>query len=118
MAPIDLTPALVDALVDERVQRQLEALVRKAVAEALSSTVGNAAPKFERPEDFARRYKICQRTVRTWLKLGLPHVKQGRAVRIDTARADAWLADDVHGREIEARAREDAEKARATRRAG
>ncbi len=118
MAPIDFTPALVDALADERVRQHLEALVRKAVADALSSTMGNAPPKFERPDDFAARYKVCARTVRNWLKLGLPHVKQGRAVRIDTERADTWLADNVHEREIEQRAREDAAKSRRVRRAG
>ncbi len=118
MATFDLAPAVIDALRDPRVGAELQAMIRKAVADAVTYATSSGAPKFERPEDFARRYKISARTVRNWLRLGLPHVKQGRAVRIDTDRADAWLADDVHGREIEARAREDAVKARAIRRAG
>lgn len=118
MATIDFTAALIEALRDPRVISELDAVVRRAVAGALASTTSRGASKFERPEDFARRYAISSRTVRNWLKRGLPHVKQGRAVRIDSERADAWLGDNVHERAIEHRAREDAAKARAPRRAG
>lgn len=52
--------------------------------------------KAERPytdvAGYATRLGMSQRTVRTWLTKGLPHIYCGRSVRIPVQAADAWLA--------------------------
>jgi hypothetical protein len=52
--------------------------------------------KAERPytdvAGYAARLDMSQRTVRTWLTQGLPHIYCGRSVRIPVQAADAWLA--------------------------
>lgn len=47
--------------------------------------------EYSTPNDFALRLKVSPRTVKRWLKQGLPSVCVGRSRRILTDQADAWL---------------------------
>ncbi len=42
-------------------------------------------------KDFSQDRGVCQRTVDTWLKEGLPYVKINGTVLIPTELADEWM---------------------------
>lgn len=39
---------------------------------------------------YAEYRGVCPATVRKWIKLGLPHQRIGRVIRVRVAEADAW----------------------------
>jgi len=68
-------------------------------AAAGTSTGAQAAPasqpqrQWMRISEFARAHGYAQRTVASWVKLGMPHVGTGRHCRIQVAAAEQWLRD-------------------------
>jgi excisionase family DNA binding protein len=80
--PEDLAPALVVALQHPQVLAALRAAVG-----------ANATPAVEYATvtQYAQRQSVCSRTVQKWIRQGLPSHKAGRLLRVNVARADAWL---------------------------
>jgi hypothetical protein len=69
---------------------ELAALVRQAVAEALTpATV--SAPLYLKVSDFAMRLAVSERHAWDLVKQGLPTIGQGRGRRVDVVEADRWL---------------------------
>ncbi len=58
----------------------------------------SASAKYMRIMEFGDHRRVKRATVRTWLRLGLPHVGGGRSTRILVQAADAWL--DAGGPEV------------------
>lgn len=48
-------------------------------------------PRFLPLTHYAKSRGYSASTVRSWVSMGLPVVRAGRGVRVDTAQADEWL---------------------------
>ncbi len=42
-------------------------------------------------EDIASIYKVSTKTVRNWIKRGMPHLRTGNVIRFDTAEVENWI---------------------------
>lgn len=42
-------------------------------------------------EEYAARAQVSVATLNKWIKMGIPHIKLERIVRVDRAAADKWL---------------------------
>jgi excisionase family DNA binding protein len=68
---------------------------RALIDEALQ-TSGKERPQPSAPElltlaEYAQHRRASISTVRKWVRMGLPHSRVGRLVRIDPALSDEWL---------------------------
>ena len=41
--------------------------------------------------DIAKRYKVSTKTIRNWIKRGMPHLRTGNVIRFDTAEVENWI---------------------------
>lgn len=39
----------------------------------------------------AIKYEVTTKTIRNWVKQGLPHIKVGRVLRFDMGEVDNWV---------------------------
>jgi hypothetical protein len=43
---------------------------------------------------FAQHRQVCASTIRKWIRLGMPHSRSGRVVRVRLRAADEWVDGD------------------------
>jgi excisionase family DNA binding protein len=41
--------------------------------------------------DIANRYKVSVKTIRNWIKKGMPHLRTGNVIRFDVAEVENWI---------------------------
>jgi excisionase family DNA binding protein len=41
--------------------------------------------------DIAKRYKVSVKTIRNWIKKGMPHLRTGNVIRFDTVEVENWI---------------------------
>jgi excisionase family DNA binding protein len=70
----------------------IQAEVQEALVHLASTDVETAKPlpQYMTIDEYAEHRRVHERTVRRWIKLGLPSDKRGRVVRIPVSAADAW----------------------------
>ena|GEM_PF-4829966 len=68
-------------------------------------------PKYMRVRDFARSRGYSESTIRSWVRVGMPHVPSGRGSRILVAGADEWISAGGARLAIERRAVAETRKA-------
>lgn len=98
--PAELAPALVEALRHPDVGAALRA--------ALAVNEPSQVAPFASVEQYAQRHGVSTRTVRNWLRDGLPCERRRRVVRIPVDVADEWLREHGDDKYIIERARRDA----------
>lgn len=52
---------------------------------------GNLMSQYANIEDIASIYKVSTKTVRNWIKRGMPHLRTGNVIRFDTAEVENWI---------------------------
>jgi hypothetical protein len=53
--------------------------------------MGEVAQPYATVEQFAERWLFSTKSVRRWIKLGMPHFDVGTDVRIPVVDADSWV---------------------------
>ncbi len=82
----------------------LDALFAALRAPVPSAPIAPKEPEFMTVAEFAQRLDVCERTVRNFIKAGMPHVRPSlRIVRIRVEAAERWLVEQT-GRGSAARA--------------
>ena len=70
---------------------QARALIDEALQHSGKEPSEPAAPELLTLAEYAHHRRASISTVRKWVRMGLPHSRVGRLVRIDPAQADEWL---------------------------
>ena len=52
---------------------------------------GNFMEQYLNIIDIAKRYKVSTKTIRNWIKRGMPHLRTGNVIRFDTAEVENWI---------------------------
>lgn len=79
-------------MVDRAQLLALKALIEKQLAALPEPTPVQETPAFLSPAEFANRLGIAESTVRRLMAEGLPYLRpRPKLVRIDVAKAEAWL---------------------------
>jgi hypothetical protein len=71
-------------------QKGLFAMLEGMVNRLMAQDPTDPAP-FATIKQFAHRHQVSTRTIRNWIKLGMPSYKNGRIVRIVVEFADRWV---------------------------
>jgi excisionase family DNA binding protein len=45
--------------------------------------------------DIAKRYKVSTKTIRNWIKRGMPHLRIGNVIRFDISEVEQWIKEKV-----------------------
>jgi excisionase family DNA binding protein len=57
---------------------------------------GNIMSQYANIEDIANIYKVSTRTVRNWIKRGMPHLRIGNVIRFDIPEVEHWIKEKVN----------------------
>jgi len=58
----------------------------------------NLDPRFQMIEQFALDVKCCTKTVKNWIRCGMPSFKDGNARYIDVEKAKTWLDENANSK--------------------
>lgn len=82
-----------------RIQAQLDIIQREVskLREEIERSEEDSEPEplYVSPGEYAKRANVSIKTVRKWLRDGMPCVRRGRVVRVKVAEADAWTPADT-----------------------
>jgi excisionase family DNA binding protein len=70
---------------------QARALIDEALQTSGKERAQPTVPELLTLAEYAQHRRASISTVRKWVRMGLPHSRIGRLVRIDPAQADEWL---------------------------
>jgi excisionase family DNA binding protein len=56
---------------------------------------GNFMEQYLNIIDIAKRYKVSTKTIRNWIKRGMPHLRIGNVIRFDISEVEQWIKEKV-----------------------
>jgi hypothetical protein len=88
-----------------RVKAKLDAIIAEAstLKKEIEADAGEleAAPVYMSIVEYAKHALVSEKTVRNWVKAGLPVRRRGRVIRVKVVEADNWNEDDATRRGAE-----------------